>query len=86
MPKLDATILVTLSVISIQGDDNESRSCPACKKAMQLHQPDSGFPERMLWTCEHCGTWFLMDLIPDSHEAVMVCLPDEGFFRAAMGR
>jgi hypothetical protein len=86
MPPIESSIPLTITMISHHADDLKSIGCEACGGLMELHQPSSGFPERMLWTCEHCGTWFLMDLTPDKPEAVLVCLPDVVFFRTAMGR
>lgn len=49
-----------------------------------LHQPDEGFPERILGVCRSCKYWFLLDLVPGKPEAVMVLLPDGGYFRTAL--
>jgi hypothetical protein len=84
MSKAQSTIAVALTLISLHPDDIGSQPCPTCSNLMDLHQPDSGFPERMLWTCDHCATWFLMDIIPEKLEAVLVCLPDHGHFRTAL--
>ncbi len=65
-------------------DDIKTLRCPSCSESMELHQPVSGFPDRMLWTCEHCGIWFLMDIDADRNQAVLVCLPDHGHFLAAI--
>jgi hypothetical protein len=85
MPPIESSIPVKITLISLHADHISTLRCPACSESMELHQPDAGFPERMLWTCERCGTWFLMDLSPDKPEAVLVCLPDNGYFRDAMG-
>ena len=84
MGQSNASIPVMLSLISLHPDRLEGRLCPTCTNSMDLHQPDTGFPDRMLWTCNHCSTWFLMDIDPEKFEAVLVCLPDHGFFRSAM--
>jgi hypothetical protein len=78
------TIRVGLSRISLHADDIGMRLCPNCAHPMDLHQPDSGLPERMLWTCNHCATWYLMDINAVGSDAVLVCLPDHGHFRAAI--
>jgi hypothetical protein len=77
-------VTVSLNRISLHVDHIKAQVCPTCTNLMDLHQPDSGFPERMLWTCDHCATWFLMDIDVANSEAVLVCLPDHGHFRAAM--
>jgi hypothetical protein len=53
---------------------------------MNLHQPQEMVPERMLWTCDLCGAWFLMDLARGGSEAILVRLPARDFFRSAMER
>ena len=85
MPPIESSIPVSISLISLHADDTTALRCPACAVSMELHQPDAGYPDRMLWTCEHCGTWFLMDITPGQHEAVLVCLPDGNYFRGALG-
>jgi hypothetical protein len=42
---------------------------------MEFHQPDSAFPERMLATCHHCQSWYILDFAPDRSQTVMVQLP-----------
>ncbi len=84
MIRAQSTISVALTRISLHADDIGTQLCPTCSNPMDLHQPDSGFPERMLWTCDHCATWFLMDFDPSGHSAVLTCLPDHGHFRAAI--
>jgi hypothetical protein len=78
------TVSVSLTLITLDADEIKAQVCPTCFHLMELHQPDSGFPERLLWTCEYCATWFLMDLDPDKREALLVCLPDHGHFRSAI--
>jgi hypothetical protein len=85
MAQSHATVSVSLTLITIHLDAIDGLLCPGCSGPMDLHQPDTGFPERMLWTCPHCATWFLMDIDPSETEAVLVCLPDHGFFRSELG-
>jgi hypothetical protein len=85
MTRLQASITVSLSLVSLHNDHIGSRRCPSCSDPMHLHQPESGSPNRMLWTCASCETWFLMDIDPDKNEAILVRLPEHGYFRAAIG-
>ena len=34
------------------------------------------FPERLLGVCEACKHWYLIDLVPEVSQGVMVLLPD----------
>ena len=85
MKNKQSSIEVSISLISLSPDQIGARLCPNCSHPMDLHQPDSGFPDRMLWTCHHCSTWFLMDIDAGSQRAVLVCLPDHGHFFQAIG-
>lgn len=41
--------------------------CPQCGKGLSIHQPDEELPDRLLATCDHCKSWFLVNgegLIP----------------------
>ena len=78
------SVAVSIKLISLDVDEIGVQACSACSGLMELHQPDAVFPERMLWTCPYCATWFLMDIDPNGSEAVLVCLPDHGQFRAAI--
>ena len=51
-------------------------TCLNCSARLVLHQPDEDAPERLLGVCAGCRHWFLLDLLPDLTEGVMVRLPD----------
>jgi hypothetical protein len=53
----------------------------ACEGPLDLHQPDPGFPDRMVGVCMRCGRWYLLDSIPGTEEALMVLLPDGESFQ-----
>jgi hypothetical protein len=46
--------------------------CLGCGSSLQLHQPDGNAPQRLLGTCDTCGSWHLIDC----DRAVTVLLPD----------
>ena len=46
--------------------------CARCHDPLERHQPDESQPDRLLGTCEGCGTWYLLDLL----NSVMITLPD----------
>ena len=46
--------------------------CARCQSELESHQPDVELPERLLGTCEGCGTWYLID----ADAGVMFALPD----------
>ena len=51
----------------------------ACEESLLIHQPDVDAPERLLGTCESCGSWHLID----GDRAVTVLLPDAAELRDA---
>jgi hypothetical protein len=52
-------------------------SCPHCEDPLDLHQPDSAQPDRLLGTCPDCRAWFL--IAPQAR--LMVRLPDHDTLR-----
>jgi hypothetical protein len=54
--------------------------CLSCDSSLELHQPDPGFAERLLGICPDCQRWYILDLIPDEDEAVIVSIPEAGLF------
>src|SRR3954462_10293230 len=62
-------------------EDPVAASCLHCASPLALHQPDPDSPERMLGVCEQCKHWFLIDLLPQQCEGVMVRLPDTQVIR-----
>jgi hypothetical protein len=40
--------------------------CPVCDGDVEVHQPDHTTPERLLVTCNHCKSWYLIDEAEDS--------------------
>lgn len=60
----------------------EERSrCPLCGAGADLHQPDVRLPDRLLATCEACGTWSLL-LLPHRGRKLAILLPDGAALRA----
>ena len=56
--------------------DLDDGGCLACEGSLNLCQPDTGSPNRMVGVCVNCGCWYLLDSIRGDHEALMVLLPD----------
>ena len=48
--------------------------CARCQEVLDRHQPDEEQPDRLLGTCPHCSSWFLID----AASCVMYLLPDIG--------
>lgn len=46
--------------------------CQLCEAPLSIHQPDINAPERLLGTCDACGSWHLIDC----DRAITVLLPD----------
>ena len=88
MSRAIRTVAVTLTMVrfSTLPQNYDEGRCLACDGSLDLHQPDVRDPERVVGVCEVCGNWYLIDLIPDTDDAVMVALPDgPSFLNAFMG-
>ena len=68
------TALFPLAVSRIWTDSEvpTETPCHTCGASLLIHQPDINAPERLLGTCDSCGSWHLIDC----DRAVMVLLPD----------
>ncbi len=55
--------------------------CLNCRSELTLHQPDMDMPERLLGVCEECKHWYLIDLLRDVSQGVMVWLPNSEVVR-----
>jgi len=78
MPKETHEVLIELTMhrFSTAPGDIDEGCCLACDKYLDLHQPDVGSPDRLVGICEQCGRWYLIDVTPETDEAVMVLLPE----------
>ncbi len=48
----------------------EPAVCRECGSDLDLHQPDTDLPERLLGTCGACKAWYLIDAI-GGHQTVI---------------
>ncbi len=64
-----------------QFEDPVATQCLNCLSDLILHQPDINTPERLLGVCESCKHWYLIDLVGEVNEGVMVWLPDNEVVR-----
>jgi hypothetical protein len=39
--------------------------CEFCENELDLHQPDTMSPERLLGTCDECHAWFIIDIFSE---------------------
>lgn len=68
----------TLRISAFPEDESEKRHvflCPSCKNALELHQPDTHNPERMLGICPGCHRWTLIGVFVDG-QVKMISIPD----------
>ncbi len=77
-PNQGRMVSMTLEVMSFSlGQDGEtSFFCTHCDKLVEIHQPDSGLPDRMLGTCDQCHVWYLLTRVSGENRAVIIELPD----------
>ena len=76
--RLVARVSADLDVLRFPGSfaSPDRARCLHCSSALSLHQPDLELPGRLLGVCEGCKRWFLIDVLTDLGEGVMVRLPD----------
>jgi hypothetical protein len=86
MPQENRMVPIQLAIrhFSTLPEDIDEGCCPACKVDLDLSQPDSDDSARMLGICNQCGRWYVIDLVLETGAAVMVLLPDVGFFEDAL--
>ena len=77
-PKPDREVAsgLKLETIPVRLDDLTSLLCLACRRPLDVHQPDAALPDRMLATCAYCKGWHVVERVPDGVTAVMALLPD----------
>jgi hypothetical protein len=49
-------------------------TCPSCREALELHQPEEDSPDRLIGTCSHCQTRALLE-IEDGGRITLSVLP-----------
>ena len=80
-----ASVSLTISRFSTPPDRFSRVTCLSCDSGLNLHQPDPGSPDRLLGICVGCQNWFILDLLPDEDEAVMVLVPEARDFLRIVG-
>ena len=55
-------------------DGETELSCPVCDEELEIHQPDADLPDRLLATCGHCKTWYLIDVEAEESEGEVVLI------------
>ncbi len=74
-------------VLEVVGDRNGVPGgwhCQGCKEELELHQPDSANPDRLLGTCPGCGRWYLIDGLANDARSVLAHLPDQVAMRRVL--
>jgi hypothetical protein len=77
-------VLLRFARIPIPPDGPVSVDCMECDSSVEIHQPDSELPDRMLGTCEQCQTWYLLECDPDAGQAALILLPDSSLLRGLL--
>jgi hypothetical protein len=69
-------------------DGFSSIACLSCDERLDLLQPGEDLPDRLMGVCSHCcdncGSWHIIDHLPEKSEAMIVLLPSSLAFREAM--
>ena len=79
-----APVPLTMLRFSISPEQVDDGCCLTCNVYLELHQPDIDSPDRVIGICERCGRWYLIDMEPGTDDAVMVLLPELGYFQDVM--
>jgi hypothetical protein len=83
-PRKPRSVAMNMDVISFTAipGDLDWIHCPNCDGQVVLHQPDQQAPHRFLGFCEACKGWYLILVEAEITEAMMVVLPETGWFKA----
>jgi hypothetical protein len=54
-------VSLPVSRLVLDGDFSAVR-CARCRGSLDLHQPDTETPQRILATCDECKTWYLIEV------------------------
>ena len=79
------SLSVTMPACAVQPCDQDEAwvCCLNCLDPLDLYQPESQDPERLVGTCHGCGRWYLLDWDPISGNGLMLLLPDRDQLRAS---
>lgn len=87
-PQFERELSTTLRVAVATSfpDDGPLLTCLNCRKPLDMHQPDSDFPGRMLATCRACQSWHLVDCEGgvEGSGALVVLLPRAAWIRSRL--
>jgi hypothetical protein len=69
-------------------DGYSSIACLGCDERLDLLQPGEDLPDRLMGVCPHCcdncGSWHIIDYLPEKLEAMIVLLPSTLLFHEAL--
>ncbi len=82
-PKSKRPVRADLDVIPIGAPAGELEwfGCVNCREPLELHQPNTRSPDRLLGVCTRCGQWYVL-LVASPSEALLVVLPVDEWFLA----
>jgi hypothetical protein len=66
--------------LSCEAVDFSEAICLDCHGPLEIHQPDTRLPDRLLGACSSCSAWYLID----AAASIMVHLPDEATLRGRL--
>lgn len=81
-PGWEVTSGLRLETVPVRVDDLTTLLCLACRRPLDVHQPDAALPDRMLATCAYCKGWHVIERAPDGATALVALLPDLATLRA----
>ncbi len=59
--------------------------CLRCESNLDINQPEAEVPDRLLGVCSDCGSWYLIDIDPETESDIVVMrIPDAQELRDAI--
>src|SRR4051794_12496143 len=80
----EITITCEVSSLAISPAGLATVSCQHCQTSLDVHQPDEKIPTHLLATCGRCGDWYMIELLSNRTQALMVTMPGVRMIRAAL--
>jgi hypothetical protein len=69
-------LIWNVSALALSDEGLETPCCRACKRPLNVHQPDEERPSHLLGTCAECGSWYLIEIRQEKRKAYLHDLPN----------
>lgn len=76
---ITVSVSLTMTRIATLRDEFSRATRMSCDFSLDLHQPEPGYPDRLLGICG-VRHWYILDLVSYGDEAAMVLVPEASLF------